>query len=65
MAMPDLAQGDGYKEKFKDYYDEAKKQAVANQKSSAGAVVFAIMFMAFVYVTRRRFAGTLRSMRRR
>lgn len=65
MAMPDLAQGEGYKEKFQDYYDEAKKQAVANQKSSAGAVVFAIMFMAFVYVTRRRFAGTLRSMRRR
>jgi mannosyl-oligosaccharide glucosidase len=64
MAMPDLSLGEGYKEKVKEYYEEAKKQAVANQKSSTGAVVFAIMLMAFLYVTRRRFAGTLRSLRR-
>jgi mannosyl-oligosaccharide glucosidase len=64
MAMPDLSLGEGYKEKVKEYYEEAKKQAVANQKSSTGAVVFAIMLMAFVYVTRRRFAGTLRTLRR-
>jgi mannosyl-oligosaccharide glucosidase len=64
MAMPDLSMGEGYKDKVKEYYEEAKKQAVANQKSSSGALVFAIMFMAFVYVTRRRFAGTLRTLRR-
>jgi mannosyl-oligosaccharide glucosidase len=64
MAMPDLSMGEGYKDKVKEYYEEAKKQAVENQKSSGGAVVFAIMLMAFVYVTRRRFAGTLRSLRR-
>jgi mannosyl-oligosaccharide glucosidase len=62
--MPDLAHGEGYTGKAKEYYEEAKKQAVAHQRSSTGAVVFAIMMMAFVYVTRRRFAGTLRSMRR-
>lgn len=64
MAMPDLAPGKGYTGKVKEYYEEAKKQAVENQKSSSGAVVFAIVLMAFVYVTRRRFAGTLRSLRR-
>lgn len=63
MAMPDLAHGEGYTGKAKEYYEEAKKQAAAHQKSSTGAIVFAIMLMAFVYVTRRRFAGTLRSMR--
>jgi mannosyl-oligosaccharide glucosidase len=65
MAMPDLAQSEGYKQMVKEYYEEAKKQAVANQKSSTGALVFAVLFMAFVYVTRRRFAGTLRSIRRK
>jgi mannosyl-oligosaccharide glucosidase len=65
MAMPDLTYGEGYKERVKEYYEEAKKQAVANQRSSAGAVVFAVMMMAFVYVTRRRFAGTLRALRRK
>jgi mannosyl-oligosaccharide glucosidase len=65
MAMPDLAQGDGYKEKMKEYYEEAKKQAVANQKSSTGAVVFAVLLMMFLYITRRKFAGTLRSWRRK
>ncbi|KAH7084906.1 glycoside hydrolase [Paraphoma chrysanthemicola] len=65
MNMPDLSGGEGYKEMIKDYYDEAKKQAVENRGSSAGAVGFAIMFMGFVYLTRRRFAGTLRSLRRR
>jgi mannosyl-oligosaccharide glucosidase len=65
MAMPDLAHGQGYKEWVKEYYEEAKKQAVANQRSSAGAVAFAVMMMAFVYVTRRRFAGTLRAIRKK
>ncbi|KAF1921735.1 glycoside hydrolase [Ampelomyces quisqualis] len=64
MAMPDLSMGEGYKDKVKGYYEEAKKQAVESQKSSTGALVFAIILMAFVYVTRRRFAGTLRSLRR-
>jgi mannosyl-oligosaccharide glucosidase len=64
MAMPDLSMGEGYKDKMKEYYEEAKKKAAANQKSSTGAVVFAIMLAVFVYVTRRRFMGTWRGMRR-
>ncbi|CAO2658591.1 Nn.00g063140.m01.CDS01 [Neocucurbitaria sp. VM-36] len=65
MAMPDLGQGEGVKERVKGYYEEAKKQAVENQRTGAGSVVFAVVIMAFVYVTRRRFAGTLRSWRRK
>lgn len=65
MAMPNLEQGDGMKDKMKGMYEEAKKQAVENQKTSAGSLVFAIMIMGFIYVTRRRFAGTIRSFRRR
>jgi mannosyl-oligosaccharide glucosidase len=64
MAMPDLEQGEGVRETIKGYYEEAKKTAVENQRTSVGSVLFAIMLMGFVYVTRRRFAGTLRSWRR-
>lgn len=64
MAMPDLEQGDGVKEKVKEIYEEAKKQAVQNQGYSAGSVAFLVMLVLFVYVTRRRFAGTWRSWRR-
>lgn len=64
MAMPDLEQGEGVKEKVKEIYEEAKKQAVQNQGYSAGTVVFLVMLVVFVYVTRRRFAGTWRSWRR-
>ncbi|CAN9285008.1 unnamed protein product [Alternaria alternata] len=64
MAMPDLEKDDGMTEKMKGYYEEAKKQAVQNQTTGAGSVVFAVVFMGFVYLTRRRFAGTLRSWRR-
>jgi mannosyl-oligosaccharide glucosidase len=64
MAMPDLENGEGVGETLKEYYEEAKKHAVQNQKTSAGSVVFAIVLMGFGYVTRRRFAGTLRSWRR-
>ncbi|KAH7401557.1 glycoside hydrolase [Pyrenochaeta sp. MPI-SDFR-AT-0127] len=65
MAMPELEQGEGVKDKVKGYYEEAKKQAVENQTTSAGSIIFAVTFMAFVYVTRRRFAGTLRSWRKK
>jgi mannosyl-oligosaccharide glucosidase len=64
MAMPDLEQGEGVKEKVKEIYEEAKKQAVQNQRYSAGTVAFVVLLMVFVYVTRRRFAGTWRSWRR-
>lgn len=64
MAMPDLEQGDGVKEKVKEIYEEAKKQAVQNQGYSAGSVAFLVMLVLFVYVTRRRFAGTWRGWRR-
>ncbi|XPS77894.1 Mannosyl-oligosaccharide glucosidase [Ascochyta lentis] len=64
MAMPDLEQGEGVKEKVKEIYEEAKKQAVQNQGYSAGTVAFLVMLVVFVYVTRRRFAGTWRSWRR-
>lgn len=64
MAMPDLEPGEGVKEKVKEIYEEAKKQAVQNQGYSAGTVAFLIMLFVFVYVTRRRFAGTWRSWRR-
>ncbi|KAI4696612.1 uncharacterized protein J4E88_000789 [Alternaria novae-zelandiae] len=64
MAMPDLERDDGVTEKVKGYYEEAKKQAGMNQRTGAGSVVFAVVFMGFVYVTRRRFAGTLRGLRR-
>jgi mannosyl-oligosaccharide glucosidase len=63
MAMPDLENGEGVGERVKEYYEEAKKQAVQNQKTGAGSVVFAILLMGFVWVTRRRFAGTLRGWR--
>lgn len=65
MAMPDLEPGEGVRDKMKVYYEEAKKQAVENQRTSAGSVIFAVTLMAFVYITRRRFAGTLRSWRRK
>ena len=65
MAMPDLGQENGVKERVKGYYEEAKKQAVENQRTGAGSLVFAVVVMAFMYVTRRRFAGTLRSLRKR
>ncbi|KAF1849764.1 glycoside hydrolase family 63 protein [Cucurbitaria berberidis CBS 394.84] len=65
MAMPNLAQGEGVTNRVKGYYEEAKKQAVENQRTGAGSVLFAIIVMAFLYVTRRRFAGTLRSWKRR
>ncbi|KAJ8112508.1 hypothetical protein OPT61_g5140 [Boeremia exigua] len=64
MAMPNLEQGDGVKEKVKEIYEEAKKQAVQNQGYSIGTIVFLGMLVVFVYVTRRRFAGTWRSWRR-
>jgi mannosyl-oligosaccharide glucosidase len=64
MAMPDLEHDDGVTEKMKGYYEEAKKQAVQNQKTGAGSVVLAVVFMGFIYLTRRKFAGTLRSWRR-
>ena len=63
MAMSDLEQGEGVKEKVKEIYEEAKKQAVQNQGYSAGSVVFLVMLALFLYVTRRRFAGTWRSWR--
>jgi mannosyl-oligosaccharide glucosidase len=63
MAMPDLEQGDGVKDKVKGFYEEAKKQAVQNQGYSAGSVLFLVVLVVFVYVTRRRFAGTWRSWR--
>ncbi len=65
MAMPDLEQAEGVKDKMKEYYDQAKQQAMQNQKSGAGSMVFTMILVAFLYVTRRRFAGTIRSWRRR
>jgi mannosyl-oligosaccharide glucosidase len=64
MAMPDLSGGEGYKDKMKEYYEEAKKQAVNNKKSSGGVVVFAAMGVVFVWFTRRRWAGTWRGLKR-
>jgi mannosyl-oligosaccharide glucosidase len=64
MAMPDLENVEGVTEKMKGYYEEAKKKAVQNQRTGAGSVVFALLAMGFVFVTRRRFAGTLRTWRR-
>lgn len=64
MAMPDLERGEGVKGKVKGFYEEAKKQAVQNQGYSAGTVGVMVMLVVFVYVTRRRFAGTWRSWRR-
>jgi mannosyl-oligosaccharide glucosidase len=64
MAMPDLESGEGVTDKMKEYYEDAKKKAVQNQKTSAGSVVFAVLLMVFVYVTRRRFARALRGLRR-
>ncbi|KAJ4321241.1 Processing alpha glucosidase I [Neodidymelliopsis sp. IMI 364377] len=64
MAMPNLEQGEGVKEKVKEIYEEAKKQAVQNQGYSAGTVGFVMVLLVFVYVTRRRFAGTWRSWKR-
>jgi mannosyl-oligosaccharide glucosidase len=64
MAMPDLEPGEGVKEKVKGIYEEAKKQAVQNQGYSAGTVGFVMVLLVFVYVTRRRFAGTWRSWKR-
>lgn len=71
MAMPHLERDEGVKEKVDkvkekvgEYYEEAKEQVVQNQRTSAGGIVFAIMLIGFVWVTRRRFAGTLRGWRR-
>ncbi|KAF2846269.1 glycoside hydrolase family 63 protein [Plenodomus tracheiphilus IPT5] len=64
MAMPDLAHGDSVKEKVEEYYEEAKKQAVGYPRTSgAGSLALVVMVMVFLYVTRRRFAGTLRGWR--
>ncbi|KAH4928180.1 hypothetical protein HBI26_202840 [Parastagonospora nodorum] len=65
MAMPDLAGAEGYKERVKGYYEEAKKTAVQNRKSSTGLVVGVGMLVVFVYVTRRRFMGTWRGLKRK
>ncbi|KAF1937561.1 glycoside hydrolase [Clathrospora elynae] len=65
MAMPDMGTGEGMKDKINEYYEGARKMAVENQRTSAGSVIFAIILMGFVYLTRRRFAGTLRSWRRK
>lgn len=64
MAMPDMEQGEGVKDKAKEIYQEAKKQVVQNQGYSTGTAVFLMMLILFVYLTRRRFAGTWRSWRR-
>ncbi|KNG47968.1 glycoside hydrolase family 63 protein [Stemphylium lycopersici] len=64
MAMPDLETGEGMKEQVKGYYEEARKQAAQHPRTGAGGLLFAIAFMAFIYVTRRRFAGTLRTWRK-
>jgi mannosyl-oligosaccharide glucosidase len=65
MAMPDLESGEGVTDRMKGYYEEAKMKAVQNQKTGAGSVVFAVVLMGFLYVTRRRFAGLLRGWRRK
>lgn len=62
MAMPDLSGGQGYREKVKEYYEDVK---VRGDVRGGKAVGLAVVGMAFVYVTRRRFAGTLRDWRRR
>jgi mannosyl-oligosaccharide glucosidase len=64
MAMPDLETGQGVTEQVKGYYEEAKKQAVKNPGTDAGGLVLFVGVLVFVYVTRRRFAGTLRTLRR-
>ena len=45
-------------------YAEAKKQAVQNQGYGAGSVGFLVALVVFVYLTRRKFAGTWRGWRR-
>jgi mannosyl-oligosaccharide glucosidase len=64
MAMPDLEPGEGVREKIKDMYEQAKQQATRSQGHGAGIAVFTVLVVVFVYVTRRRFAGTWRSLRR-
>lgn len=64
MAMPDLSRGEGVKEKVKDLYAEARKQAVQNQGYGAGSVGFVVVLGVFVYLTRRKFAGTWRGWKR-
>lgn len=66
MAMPNLGRADVVKEKIEGVYEEVKTQAVEHPKTSgAGSVVFIAMMVVFVFLTRRRFAGTLRSLRSR
>lgn len=64
MAMPDLGPPKSVGEKAKEIYQEARLKAVANQGWSAGSVVLVGLVVVFVWVTRRRFAGTWRSLRR-
>ncbi|KAF1835119.1 glycoside hydrolase [Decorospora gaudefroyi] len=65
MAMPDLENGQGVTEVVLGYYDEAKRQAARGQTVGVGSGVFVFLFLAFLWVTRRRFAGTFRGLRRR
>lgn len=64
MAMPDLEQGEGVKEKVKEYYEGVKEHAVKNPRTDARRLVVVVVVLGFVYVTRRRFMGTLRAWRR-
>lgn len=64
MAMPDLESGQGLRDHVKGYYEEARKQAVRHPSLDLAALLAALGLVAFVYVTRRRFAGTLRTWRR-
>jgi mannosyl-oligosaccharide glucosidase len=63
MAFPDLeGEGeDGYREKIGALVQEAKE----NRGWSAGAILAFVMIIIFVYVMRRRFRGTVRSITRR
>ncbi|KAI8934178.1 hypothetical protein NX059_008928 [Plenodomus lindquistii] len=66
MAMPGLQSRDTVKETVEDLYIEAKKQAVRHPRSSGvGSLGVVVVLLVFVYVTRRRFAGTLRGWRTR
>jgi len=63
MAMPNLGRSEVVKEKIEGVYEEVKTQAMGHPKvSSVGSAIFMAMMMMFVFLTRRRFAGTFRSL---
>ncbi|KAJ6201774.1 glycoside hydrolase [Bipolaris maydis] len=64
MRMPDLESLQGVGGQVKGYVEEVRKQAVSNPRVDAEGVVLVLGVMVFVYVTRRRFVGTLRGLRR-